>query len=354
MQSRPFTSSMILALVLILGACSGDPDKIPAQKPIAVQTATVHREEIVLPIHSSGKLHKSTESKLSFMIPGIVKKIFVREGQSVSENTILASLDLIEMQARVNQARSAFRKAERDQERIKRLYADSVVTLEQMQNTKTALEVASSELKVAEFNLRHSKIIAPESGIILKRFAEEGELIGAGNPLFLFGADKEGWVIRAAVTDRQIISLNIGDRAEVRFDAYKNALFPAFVSEFQAVANPYTGTFEVELKLKPTAMKLYSGFIGRVKIVPDEKNSYDIVPVEALVEGDGKKGYVFLADRNAGRVTRLPVRVAAILNDQLLVESGLQEGQEIVTFGSSYLHENSAVEFVDNPPVSQH
>ena len=77
-------------------------------------------------------------------------------------------------------------------------------------------------------------------------------------------------------------------------------------------------------------------------------------PVEALVEGDGQKGYVFLADRNAGRVTRLPVRVAAILNDQLLVESGLQEGQEIVTFGSSYLHENSAVEFVDNPPVSQH
>lgn len=354
MELRPFALSMILALILMLSACSREPENLPALTPVPVQTITVHKEEIVLPIHSSGKLYTSAESKLSFKIPGIVDKIFVREGQSVPENTILASLDLGEMQARVNQARSAFQKAERDLERIKRLYADSVVTLEQMQNTKTALEVAHSELNVAEFNLRHSKIVAPESGTVLKRFAEEGELLGAGNPLFLFGADKEGWIIRAAVTDRQIILLNTGDRAEIWFDAYKNVVFPAFVSEFQAVANPYTGTYEVELKLKPTPMKLFSGFIGRVKIIPDEKNSYYVVPVEALSEGDGQNGYVFRADRLTGRVARLPVRVAAILNDQLLVESGLEEGQEIVTFGASYLNENSTVEIVDNPTVSTH
>jgi len=353
MKIKIFLSATVLTGLVILSACQSETENAAPLKATPVQTIMIKKEKIAIPVYTSGKLYTSTESKLSFKIPGIVGKINVREGQSVSKNTILASLDLIEMQARVHQARSAFQKAERDLERIRRLYADSVVTLEQMQNSKTALEVASSDLEVAEFNLRYSKIIAPEKGKILKKFAEEGELIAAGNPLFLFGAEQEGWIMRAAVTDRQIIALKLGDRAEIQFDAYKDQVFPASVSEIQAIANPYTGTFEVELQLLPTSMKLYSGFVGRVKLISDAQDAYYVLPLAALVEGDGKNGYVFRVDRNNMRVHRQPVQIVSILDDQLLIKSGVKEGQEIVTFGASYLNDNNVIEIVEKMPAAQ-
>ena len=353
MKAKICITLLIVLIMASLSACGPEAETTPVEKATPVQSIIVHKEKISIPIHTSGKLYASTESKLSFKIQGIVEKISVREGQTVAKNTILATLDLVEMQARVHQARSAFQKAERDLERIRRLYADSVVTLEQMQNTKTALEVAKSDLEVAEFNLRYSKIIAPERGKILKKFAEEGELIGAGNPLFLFGAEQQGWVMRAAVTDRQIIALKLGDRAEIQFDAYKDHVFPASVSEIQAIANPYTGTFEVELRLQPTKLELYSGFVGRVNLLPEAQESYFVLPLEALVEGDGLNGDVFHVDRDKMRVHRQSIKITALLDDQLLVQSGVQEGQEIVTFGSSYLNDNGLVEVVKNLQDSQ-
>jgi multidrug efflux system membrane fusion protein len=353
MKAKIFITLTLLTMMIVLSACSSKTETAQVTKAIPVQTTIANKMKISIPIHTSGKLYTSTESKLSFKIPGIVGKIFVREGQSVAKNTTLATLDLIEIEARVHQARSAAQKAERDLERIRRLYADSVVTLEQMQNTKTALEVANSDLEVAEFNLRYSKIIAPEKGKILKRFAEEGELINAGNPLFLFGEEQEGWVMRVAVTERQIIALKLGDRAEIQFDAYKDHVFPASVSEIQAIANPYTGTFEVELKFEPTELELYSGFVGRVKLLPEAQDAYYVLPVESLVEGDGRNGYVFRVDRNSMHVTRQPIQIFTILGDRLLLQSGVQSGQEIVTFGASYLTDNDLIEVVKNVSPSQ-
>ncbi len=86
--------------------------------------------------------------KLSFKIGGIIKNIFVDEGQRVYKAQKLTELDLSEIKAQVNQAQSAFEKAKRDLERMKRLYADNVVTLEQLQNAETGFEIVKSNLKI--------------------------------------------------------------------------------------------------------------------------------------------------------------------------------------------------------------
>ncbi len=137
---------LVLLIILIislvyLSSCSSEGDKQETVTKINVQVAPVVEKSMALPISTSGKLYTSTESKLSFKIPGIVARIHADEGQSVKKGTLLASLDLIEMDARVNQAHSAQQKAHRDLQRAERLHADSVVTLEQLQNATTALEV---------------------------------------------------------------------------------------------------------------------------------------------------------------------------------------------------------------------
>jgi len=329
--------------VISFSSCTTKSETQESGTKINVEVAPVVKKTLALPITTSGKLYTSTESKLSFKIPGIIARIYTDEGQSVNKGAQLAALDLVEMKAKVRQAQSGQQKAERDLERAKRLYADSVVTLEQLQNSKTALEIASSDAKVAEFNLQYSTIYAPERGRILKRFAEEGELIGAGNPVFLYGANNEGWVLRAGVTDQQIIQLQIGDNATITFDVYPDEIFAAKVSEIEAVANPYTGTFEVELQLEPSPLHLYSGFVGKVTIIPAIVQEYSIIPIESLIEGDVNEGYVYGIDRSKSSATKFKINIGKIVENQMLVYSGLENVTEVVTFGAPYLTDNSII-----------
>ncbi len=338
--------SIITLSVFYLSACGSKTETQENGTKINVQVAPVVQKSMALPINTSGKLYTSVESKLSFKIPGIIAHIYADEGQSVKKGTLLAALDLIEMKAKVNQANSAQQKAQRDLERAQRLYADSVVTLEQLQNANTALDIEASDVKVAEFNLRYSAIYAPESGKILKKFAEEGELIGSGNPVFLYGSSKEGWVLRAGVTDQQIIQLQVGDLANITFDAYPDMKFSAKISEIEAIANPYTGTFEVELKLDHSDIHLYSGFVGKVTIIPSITKKYSIVPIESLIEGNENEGYVYGADRSSNTVTKYKIKIGKIVENQMLVYSGLENVHEVVTYGTPYLTTNSSINIV--------
>jgi RND family efflux transporter MFP subunit len=315
-------------------------------KKVNIKVAPVVEKSMALPINTSGKLYTSTESKLSFKIPGFIARIYANEGQLAKKGILLAVLDLIEMEAKVNQAQSAQQKAQRDLERAQRLYADSVVTLEQLQNATTALDIATSDVKVAEFNLRHSTIYAPENGKILKRFAEEGELIGSGNPVFLFGGSTDGWVLRSGVTDIQIIQLQVGDQATIAFDAYPGMKFSAKVSEIEAVANPYTGTFEVELQLDPSNVQLYSGFVGKVTIIPGIRQKFSIVPIESLIEGDENEGYVYGVDRRNHTATKHKISIGKIVGNNMLVYTGLEKVEEVVTHGAPYLTRNSMINIV--------
>ena len=153
-----FIITVFFTVIFINGSLT---EELKHEEKIFVKTAQVTKEEISLPIHTSGKLYSKTELKLSFKIAGIIEKILVEEGQKINKGQLLAKLDQSEISAQVMRAKSGFQKASRDLERVKRLYADSVATLEQMQDATTGFDIAKSNLKVAEFNLKHSAIYAP-------------------------------------------------------------------------------------------------------------------------------------------------------------------------------------------------
>ena len=338
---------LLLPSLVTLSSCKSKIENQENATKINVQVTPVIEKTLAVPINTSGKLYHSKESKLSFKIPGIVAHIYVDEGQPLKKGTLLAALDMIEMRAKANQAHTVYQKAQRDLERAKRLYADSVVTLEQLQNATSALDIATSEVKIVDFNLHHSEIYAPEDGIVLRRFVEEGELIGSGNPVFLYGANIDDWVLRCGVTGKQIIQLRIGDQGTINFDAYPDQKFSAKIKEFQAVANPNTGAYEVKLKLDPSNIQLFSGFIGQVIIIPSIGQKYSIVPVESLVEGNEKEGYVYAYNRTSNSATKHKVSIGHIVKSKILIDSGLENINEVITFGAPYLTEHTEVNIVE-------
>jgi multidrug efflux system membrane fusion protein len=348
MKRNMLITLMVLAgLSFSVAGCGSREDEGRADGSITVKTAPVVRRDLALPVHTSGKLSSVSEMKLSFKVGGIVDAVYADEGEEVSSGQVLASLKLDEIDAQVTRALSGYEKAERDYERAKRLYADSVATLEQVQDAETGFEIAESTLKVARFNRDHSTIRAPADGKVLKRFGEANELVGAGTPIFLFGTTGNGWTVRVGVSDRDIIRIQIGDSATVSFDAYPDREFAARVTEVAETADPLSGVYEVELVIRDVVTKLVSGFVAKVDIFAADERSFFVVPIEALVEADANRGFVYAPSGSQDRVAKISVTVGYVYDGMVAVEAGLEGVAEVVTQGAVYLTEESTIRIVD-------
>ena len=187
MKQLKYKILLLLVFSFILFSCKNNDKQLQKDNTIYIKTQVINTGNFPYIIHSSGKLSSKSELKLSFKTGGIINTIYTDEGLEIKKGTTLAELKFDEIYAQVKKARLGLEKATRDFARVESLYKDSVATLEQYQDMETALKFAESNVKIAEFNLEHSKIIAPEDGRILRKLAEENEMISSGYPVFLFG-----------------------------------------------------------------------------------------------------------------------------------------------------------------------
>jgi membrane fusion protein, multidrug efflux system len=331
--------------VLLLSSCRNEKPSEKPQPLTSVKITEVSPGEVSIPVHSSGILMSSEEMKLSFKTGGIVQQISADEGEKVKKGDVLATLNLSEINAQVELAKSGYDKALRDHNRAKNLYADSVATLEQLQNSLTALSVAGSNLDIARFNLMHSKIIAPDNGVILKQFVKPNELVAPGYPVFLFGTSGRNWKVKTGLSDRDIVKINIGDSAVVTMDAWPGVRFPAVVEQVGEMANPLTGTYDAELLVNDMGYRLATGFVTGTDIFPSDKKSFLLVPVGSIVEADGLTGYIF-GITDSATVKKIRVTIMAITGSMAAVKSDDKDIVKIVTAGAAYLRDGEKVRIV--------
>ncbi|MEM6722477.1 MAG: efflux RND transporter periplasmic adaptor subunit [Bacteroidota bacterium] len=361
----------LFSLIVLIFACGAEEPETtkPPQREKKVQTKAPERLEFAETVYATGQLASKEEVKMSFKTGGIVKRILVAEGESVRRGQLLAELDLLEIQAQntqaslgiqqaeinISDAELAVSKAERDYQNLNNLYLDSVATLNQVKDAKLALDNAKNKLEAAQtnlkfnqknstissFNLNHSKIIAPSNGIILRKVAESNEVVGPGTPILLFGSADKAQVIRVNLSDRDIVHVNLNDPAEIRFDAYPNQAFSGRVEEIGSIADPYTGTYEVEIAVDAAGKKLLSGFIGQVEIRTANPISLLRIPMDALIEADGNRGEVFIVED--GKALKTKVEVYKIEDSSLLISKGLRTDDDIIIKGAGYLKNEDPV-----------
>jgi len=336
-------------LFALLGACGSKSSTAVASSDIAdesipIRTALVQQKTVALPIHASGILTSSAEQRLSFKIGGIIRKIYVDEGDVVRVGQLLAVMDKTEIDAQVNQAQQGLAKAERDLARVEGLYRDSSATLELLQNATTGRDVSKETARIATFNQQYAEIRATRGGKIIKKLVNEGEITGPGMPAFvLFETGVNDWVVKINVSDRDWARLGLGMVAQIKMDAYEGTLFSGKVSDLAPAADPASGLYPMEIRIQPQGKRFAPGLFAEVDITPSKSSPYTMIPVEAIVEGDGQSAFVFALQANGVSVKKLPVRVAFIEGNQAVITSGLEGVTEVVTSGAPYLNEKKKV-----------
>ncbi|MPR33218.1 efflux RND transporter periplasmic adaptor subunit [Salmonirosea aquatica] len=333
-------------LLFIFAACQQEKaaqKAVADEVVIATQSVPVTQSVRAEPIYVSGAVASSDEAKLSFKIGGIVQRITVREGETVRKGQLLAILDQTEITAQVSQAQYATEKAERDQKRVQNMLRDTAATLEQMQNATTGYEVARQNLQIAQFNQSYSRIVSPIDGTVTRKYMNEGELAGVGSPVLLIASNRRNdWVVRVGVTDKDWVRLKIGDRATVQLDAYPGESLTGTVSRLAQAADPMNKLYEIEIKIVPNGRRLAAGLFAKVELHPSQSRTYAMIPVEAIVEGNGREAFVFV--NNQGKARRIPVTVGYLDGPNVLITDGLDSIETIITSGSAYLTEGSSIQ----------
>ncbi len=336
---------ILIIMTFFLSACSAKKPAVESEEEvILVRTKPVSTVNYAPILDYSGLMASTSEAKLSFKIAGIISRIYVKEGDHVQAGQLLATLNKTEINARVEQASAGVEKAKRDVGRMKNLYEDTVVSLEQYQNVQTQLRVASQGLHIAEFDRQYAEIHASGNGTVVKKIMNEGELASAGSPVLLLnGTSGNDWVIRFGVPDKDWAVLKKGESATVTVDAYPATEFKGIVTKIAEAADAVGGTYEVEVKVMPAGKRFAPGLFANIRIHTSAEENVMMIPVEALAEGDGKNGYVYTLNNDKKSVTRHAVKIAFIDNGKVAISSGLEGVSEVITDGVSYLTDNAKV-----------
>jgi multidrug efflux system membrane fusion protein len=322
----------------------------PADEPIPVKLQPVTTANEGKTLQYSGLIASNSEARLSFKIGGIISRIYVKEGDHVSAGQLLATLDLTEINAQVQQASQNLEKAQRDENRANNLYRDTVASLEQVQNAHTQTTVAAEGLRIAHFNQQYAQIRAASSGAILQKLMSEGEYATAGTAVLVFnGAAQNDWVVRFGVSDKDWAVLHRGDKASVTIDAYPDERFTGQITKLAEGADASGGTYAVEVTIATAGRKLAPGLFCTLQLQPPGKRSLAFIPAAALAEGDGNTGFVYTLNADKRTVKRIPVRIAYLQGDRIAIASGLDNVGSVITDGVGYLTEKSLVKLINNP-----
>jgi RND family efflux transporter MFP subunit len=279
-------------------------------------------------------------------VGGVVDAVMVDAGDRVQAGQVLAVLKRTEVEAAVSQAAEGAEKARRDLERAKQLRADEVATQEQVEDLTTAYSVARSNLQTAQFNARFARIEAPADGVVLQRLVQASELVQGGQPVVVLGATDQGWIVRASLADRDAVRVVVGDVALVAFDAFPDREFEGRVTRIGSSADPYTGTFEVEIDVAPGGARFARGLVAKVAIALKGENGGargTVVPISAIVEANGADGLVFVFDAAASVARRRQVALGPIVGERVVVATGLTPGEQVITDGGAWLTDGRAV-----------
>ena len=343
---------VIALFVPILVSCGsgrkGPKPEVALSDTIPVRLEPVSASGDTSKIRISGLLHTEDELRLSFKIGGMVAGVSVEEGQRVGRGQLLATLNATEIDAQVQMASIQLEKAMRDNKRAENLYRDSVATLEQVQNSRSAVAAARETVKQVGFNRRYASIVSPVDGFVIKRLSNPGEMASPGAPVIVIGSLGGGsrWVLKAGVSDREWSSIKVGDRTGVSFDAWPGRSFPGVVTSRALAADPANGTFPVEVRVDFGSEKPATGMFGRADIAPSVVRQGYSIPFESLLEADGDKGYVFVTD-DRKTVRMVEVTIASLTQQRVQIASGLEGHPYVVTAGSPYLKDGSPIRVKD-------
>lgn len=343
--------------------------------PVKVAVEQVQRGDIRSVVWVTGEVRPLNSVEVVPKIAGRLQRLrrpdgeLIEEGVMVKKGEIVAVIEHAQLEAAVRSAEAALEvaraahetakvnlsDARREKQRWENLRKQGSGTELQYDQAMTAFERAEAQVKQAEsqvaqaqaalkqaqVNLEDATLESPLSGIVSRKFVDEGAFVGPSTPLFRI-VDIDQVEMTGGVAGRHYPQLEVGQtKAEVQVDAYPGETFSGAVTRVRPELDPMTRTAAVTIRVPNEEHRLKPGMFARIRLVLDERKEVLRVPDEALLSSEGPP-QVFVVNNGkvALRTLRLGLKEGAF-NEVL---EGLRPGEEVVVRGHALLREDMTVE----------
>lgn len=353
----------LLPALLLITACGTKPEAAREKDPPAIRVATAAVETRRLPSERilSGTVTARTTGAVSARLPGHIREVRVREGDSVQAGQVIAIIDARDADAAIKQAEAgrdearaalpeadaAIASATAQTElarvtfrRMQELKASKSITEQEFDEAQARLRLAESQIKMAEarkFQTRerirqadeavsrarlqetYATVTAPFAGIVLERKAEPGTFASPGMPVVIL--ERAGdYRLEVPVEESLLKGLKPGQRVTVEMDSTRE--LP--ISEILPSLNAQTRTATVRINLPIPGLR--TGMSGRIHL-PGEERDAITVPATAI-RSNGQLQTVFLANNNRARAVM--VTVGDSRDGRVEILSGLDAKDRII------------------------
>jgi len=302
------TSSTSLALSLLfitaLTACTEEKVEEKEKKvyKVPVETTLVENRTITNTYRTTAVLEAKSESKVTNKVTGMIDKILVEEGMSVTKGQILAEIDSESYLLELERTTIDLDSAVAEYNRSKPIDGKQLIAVKDLEKLDFLVKSRTNQQKVAAIKVRDSKVRAPISGVIASRMVKEGNMTdAAGSEMFTIVAlDTLQGVVY--LPEAEMNNVHINQQAYLNFPANAHAV-PAQVSLISPIIDTESGTFKVTLKVNNDDHVLKPGMFAKVSLTLDIHDNAQIVPQKALLVTDTETSIFVVADHKAKKVT---------------------------------------------------
>jgi HlyD family secretion protein len=381
---------IIIAILVIAVIVVGYPllfkgKKEPEKNAFTVTTQDVVKKgDLTISVSATGKIEPIRTVELRSKASGEIIRMLVEEGDLVKKGQVIceleqttASNDYEQTRADLEVARVNLEIADKELERQQGLYAQKLISDQELEGSRLKYEQAKSQSVKAEANLSSAKerlddtvIRSPMDGVMIKRYVEEGQVIASGisnvsgGTLIAVVGELNSVYIQADVDETDIGKVALGQPVKVIADAYPEKEFYGKVLRIAPMGAEVQNvtTFKVTAQVENPQKLLKAGMNANVEIVAADLKNVLLLPAEAVKEAGEVMQFMSVAKGNGqgqaaaklpkmnlnpkqkyvlalkeGGPTPVPVEIGVSDFDFVELKSGLSEGDSVLTVSVSQM-----------------
>lgn len=340
MKKNALLTLIAVAMMLLSTGCSNQEEKTKNAAPMSVRSEVVHPSSDIDTKSYIGIVEEELAISVGFATSGTISKVCVSEGQTVKKGQLIAELDKTQAENMLAMAKAQMEQANDAYKRLKLLHDNNSLPEMEWVEVQSKVQQAEASLEMAKKSLADCCIYAPESGIIGKGVMNVGEVVLPALPvakILVIDHIK----IRASVPEKEVAAITSSTPSQITLGALPGQVFDGGKIEKCIDANNSTHTYDIKVSVKNHERQLLPGMVAHIQISPANQQDAITVPITSVRKN--ANGEYFVWTNKGGKAHRAIVTTGNATGNRIVVLTGLQQGDVVITEGYQKLSEGMEV-----------
>lgn len=301
-----------------------------------ITTITTKAEEFKHYLELQGSVETKKNVVITPEMPGILTKVYVKEGDRVVKGQLLAQIDdgglsqqIASLQIQADLAKTTF-------DRQSRLWDQKIGSEIQYLQAKSTFESAVESVNQLKQQLAKSNIRAPFTGVVDDVITEQGNVVAAGQTQLIRIVNLDDMYIQTDIPESYITSIVDGKEVEVMFPVLGKTL-KSSIRQTGNFINPANRTFKVEIAVPNKNRTIKPNLTARLKINDYTSDKAILIPQSIISENASAEQYVYVLKEKVedkAVANQVVITTGKTQGDKIEVLSGLNENDELIVEGA--------------------